>query len=279
MDATSWQNLRTQDSFVPDEHLAGRRLTLSQRFDRQAVLLAERLDIPLVTARKLVGFWQPTAKVPTAFSLFWAIERHLPLVSEEDIALPASWLNRQTPVKELLKLVSANPTLFCQPAPDGTRIPRNSFFTIVRDGLAFHGYVSEDFAVFAERAQMRENHWNHLGGVELGPGSIQPDDAGGFMLAKYHGQRKAKLPGLSEHAAQEVADAFGLGSVTDFGGWNSCVGFFASPAMLGLLSWFVQHPRKCAQWSGVNGSTAYLGAWFDAAMVRAEFELVRAGVL
>jgi hypothetical protein len=46
-----------------------------------------------------------------------------------------------------------------------------------------------------------------------------------------------------------------------------------------VLSFEQTAAPKWAQWAAEYGSTAYLGAWIDAAMVRAEFEFVRAGVL
>lgn len=281
MDATSWQKLLTVPSFVPDELIKGQS-ELGEKDERpariraQASLLAGRLDIPAGTATKLAAFWQPTALKKTASVLFRLLEDVKAPLGET--SLPATWLNRQPTTKELLKLASTFPALTSEEADGRLKKHPEAFFSMVRDGIAFHGMVGHELYLMAEKLGKRPADAHFIADVALGPGSIEPDGHGGFVLAKYVTQPRAALRGLTEQSANEVAQAFGLpvpGGLMGFLGGG--VDFYGSQAALGLAFWFAKHPRKAAQVAGA--ANLYMGEWPENTMLRLEFELVHAGLL
>jgi hypothetical protein len=276
MSATSWQNLLTLGVFVPDDSLRGAgNLGVFKRIHEQADLLAGRLNIPASTATKLAAFWQPTARRRSPEVLFSFLEDIKALPS--DTSLPASWLNHAPSAKELLKLAADCPALAQDQVDEPIKQRPEAFFSIVRDGLAFHGMADSELYLRVDRLGKRPSMSDYLGYVSFGPGSIEPDGNGGFMLAKYTTQARAKLVGLTEQSAREVAHSFGFSAPGGLGGFLGHSGFYGSRAALGLASWIARHPRKASKLS--SAANLYMGAWPENTMVRLEFELVHAGLL
>jgi len=272
LSATSWQNLLTLDVFVPDDSLSdvgnpGR----TRRIREQAELLAQRLSIPSGTATKLATFWQPTAQRRSSEVLFSFVEDIKALAA--DASFPASWLNRTPSTKELLKLAADCPALAAAQDDEPVKQRADAFFSIVRDGLAFHGMADNELYLRVDRVRTGD----YLGYVAFGPGSIEPDERGGYMLAKYSTQVRARLSGLTEQSALEVAQAFGFAAPGGLGGYLGHAGFYGSRAALGLASWIARHPRKASKLR--SAANLYMGAWPENTMIRLEFELVHAGLL
>jgi hypothetical protein len=283
MGATSWQNLLTWETFVPDEALRleqgevpGLGPTLRAHIQEQAELLKTRLGISSGTALKLAVFWQPTALKKAASLLFQLGDEKKLDATPASPPLSATWLNRQMSAKELLKIAHGYPNLLEEEDGEPVSKKTDSFFAIVRNDIAFHGMVGHELYLLAEHAKKRTTDFDFIGDVALGVGSIQPDSRGGFMLAKYGNQSHGYLKSLSRNSAYEVAEAFGMpmpGGVFD---WNPG-GFYGSRAALGLALWFARHPRKAADLT--SAANLYMGTWHEQAMRRLEFELVHAGIL
>jgi hypothetical protein len=279
MEASSWQKLLSMETFVPDEQLVHDPFDSgpdreAERIHRQEQLLAERLEIAPPTARKLVAFWQPTAQRRSPARLFRLRDFPQPAPGPTDLA--ASWLKQRPAMKELLTLARNAPFF----PPTNPNLPgpkyREGFFSMARDGYIFRAVLMLDLYLTVETNY--GHGWMVIGDVAFGPGSIERDDRGGYMLAKYRNQAHAHLPALTEDAAFEVAKAFGLPKPGANGSTPAGVrAFFRGDAVLGLAAWLASHPRKAAQLE--THSDAYMGAWPDKTMLRLEFELVHAGLL
>ena len=62
--ATSWQALKLEPTFVPDEHLGPWRVDKEPRYHAIRDMLAERLRVCTSQALLLATAWQPTALCP-----------------------------------------------------------------------------------------------------------------------------------------------------------------------------------------------------------------------
>jgi hypothetical protein len=208
----------------------------------------------------------------SASLIFWldALLEQLPVGT----GLPARWLNQRPTMPELLKLGSAYPFPAQPDLP--TRKTPEPFFSMARDGYIFRAALLLELYMLVEEKD--GSGWDYRGGVALGPGSVERDDRGGYMLAKYRNQPHAHLSSLTTTSARDVAHAFGLPDPERSESTNASFRkFFGSDAALGLAAWLVKHPRKATQLN--DHSDVYMGAWPNKMRLRLEFELVHAGLL